>query len=234
MNQSAGVENNNKDRKAFSHLSLSSEILNGLRNAGLVEASHLQAKTIPIVKNGRDVVAQVSPGSGKTCVFTIAGLETVRVGNRKPQVLILSPTKEIAKLTCAFANKIGEYLPAIISQCFVNGFPLTEDMIHLLDCQIVTGTPDRIKSLIENHHLEISSIGLFVLNEADRLYAEGFTDCIQWIAQQLPVQRQTLIFYTKQIEEVMCLINTIVKDPVQIYCFDGTKIFYQVIESTVG
>uniref|UniRef100_A0A6B2L010 Helicase ATP-binding domain-containing protein n=1 Tax=Arcella intermedia TaxID=1963864 RepID=A0A6B2L010_9EUKA len=209
-------------------MGLSVEVSNGLKEAGVNEPTVVQIKAIPLGKEGKDLVVQVTPGTGKTITFSSLALDSVRLENRLPQVIILSPTRDLARVTCGFINRIGKFIPAIISQCFVPGGPLTEDIIHLVDCQIVTGTPERVNKLIVEKHLNTSEVKLFVLNELDNMMDRGFADAIESITMFLAQKVQFLIFSAKYSPEALTFVKKITKSeqPTMLLSFSGTKLYY--------
>ncbi|EFA76013.1 putative RNA helicase [Heterostelium album PN500] len=204
----------------FSEMMLSQETLDGLKQCGFIKPSPIQVQAIPLALTGRDIIAQAKSGTGKTVVFSVVALETVLKLRttpipkdrqelldmddesyaaaisgvpRHPVVMILSPTREIAVQSCDVVNQLARSMKYIKAASFIGGLREVDDRHRLSGCQIVVGTPGRIRSLIESLTLRTDDIKLLILDEADKLLDMGFSKDINWLHRALPVsQRQTL------------------------------------------
>jgi len=178
---------------SFDSLLLSKHTTDGLKVVGFRKPSPVQAKSIPLGKCGLDLIVQAKSGTGKTCVFAVVALEMVLTTSHDPQVIVLAPTREIAAQIYEFFCAIGSCTQNLHCNVFIGGTAVGEDKKKLLKCQIVIGTPGRVKSLIDAELLQTDAIRLFILDEADKLLEPGsFQEQINWIYSTLPKNKQVL------------------------------------------
>ncbi|KAL3314810.1 hypothetical protein Ciccas_006565 [Cichlidogyrus casuarinus] len=210
----------------FEDLHLKSEVLSGLKGAGFLRPSPIQARSIPPGLLGLDLIVQAKSGTGKTIVFCTIALEALDLKNPDLQVLILAPTREVAYQCQLVLRTIGSCFPKLALGLFVGGVALKDDLKRLKKCQIAIGTPGRVKYLIESKHMQTMSIKLFILDEADILFGgdsmtildddknipddqitkskNTFPATINWIWWQLPERKQVLALsatYSNQLVE---------------------------------
>uniref|UniRef100_T1JLZ3 RNA helicase n=1 Tax=Strigamia maritima TaxID=126957 RepID=T1JLZ3_STRMM len=197
----------------FEGLFLSKTILQGLNRAGFVRPSPIQLKAIPIGRCGLDLIIQAKSGTGKTCVFTVVALESVIPENNRVQSLILAPTREIAFQNAHVVQSIGSSIQKLRSYAFTGGIPLAQDKLKLKCCHVATGTPGRIKQLIEEGTMVTDNIRLFVLDEADKLLEEGFQDTINWIYAHLPENKQIMAASATYTEELAQFLMRYMRNP---------------------
>ena len=179
----------------FDDLKLSPQILTGLRNIGYETPSPIQAQIIPYVLAGRDVVGQAQTGTGKTAAFALPLLSRINLKKRNPQVLVLTPTRELAiQVSEAFqsyaANLKGFHvLPVYGGQDYnVQLRPLKRG-VH-----VVVGTPGRVMDHMRRGTLNLSNLSCLVLDEADEMLRMGFIDDVEWVLTQTPPERQIALF----------------------------------------
>lgn len=197
----------------FRSLLLSEPVLQGLAQAGFVRPSPIQLKAIPIGRYGLDLIVQAKSGTGKTCVFAVIALENVILECQNVQVLILAPTREIAVQISQVILSVGACMAKLKCSAFIGGTPFSKDKFKLRQCHIAVGTPGRIKQLIEEGFLRTESIRLFVLDEADKLIAEGFQETINWIYSCLPESKQMLALSATYPESLAQLLTQYMKSP---------------------
>jgi ATP-dependent RNA helicase len=153
----------------FDALRLREDLLRGVYAYGFERPSAVQQRAIlPIVK-GRDVIVQAQSGTGKTCVFSLGALQSVNPKERDPQVLILSPTRELAEQSQKVCLALGDYLNVQV-HCCVGGKRVSDD-IHTFEAgvHIVSGTPGRVFHMIQERHFTTRGIRMLVLDEADEM-----------------------------------------------------------------
>jgi len=199
----------------FSELHLSPALLKGLTESGFVRPTPIQLQAIPLGRFGVDLVAQAKAGTGKTCVFTVVALESLKP-QQCPQVLILSPTREIALQTCHVVTEIGKYVPNVQCHCFIGGTSVQEDLSKVSTCTIATGTPGRLQQLIEEGHLPVDNIHMLVLDEADQLFGSSLLEQMQAICKALPSSKQVLAFSATYPAEVINTISNYTRSPQKI------------------
>ncbi|XP_076312960.1 uncharacterized protein LOC143226196 [Tachypleus tridentatus] len=218
----------------FSGLMLSERVLSGLKEAGFVRPSPIQLHAIPLGRCGLDLIIQAKSGTGKTCVMTVVALENIELDTSATQVLILTPTREIAVQNCDAVLSIGRKFPGLKSYYFIGGMPIKEDHLKLKKCHIAVGTPGRIQQLINEELLKTDSVRLFVLDEADKLLEESFQKSINWIYSCLPSNKQILALSATYPEKLAQLLTRYMRNPM--FCrlnvdkptLLGLKQFYKV------
>lgn len=173
--------------QSFDQLGLSEQLLRGksarvsdsfigLYSYGFNKPSAVQQRAIlPIIKQ-RDVIVQSQSGTGKTCVFTLGALQTIDVALREPQVLILSPTRELAEQTQKVCLALGDYMQVKV-HCCIGGRNVNDDIFKLEHgTHIVSGTPGRVYDMIQRRTFSTKSIKMLILDEADEMLCQGFKD----------------------------------------------------------
>lgn len=180
--------------KTFEQLGLSAPILQAVKDMGFEEATPVQAQTIPYALAGRDLIGQAQTGTGKTAAFAIPLIEQVDLDDASVQGLILAPTRELAVQVAAELNQIGRYKK--VSTVPIYGGQDINRQIRLLKArpQIVASTPGRLLDHIRRRTIRLESVRMVVLDEADEMLNMGFMEDIEAILEQLPTERQTLLF----------------------------------------
>lgn len=199
----------------FGNLALSKKILSAIAEMGFEEPSPIQAKTIPIVLEGRDVIGQAQTGTGKTAAFGIPIMEKMPE-SRNIQALVLTPTRELAVQVSEELAKIGK--SKRIKTLPVYGGQAIDRQIRALKfgVQVVIGTPGRLLDHIRRKTIRLSDVKTIVLDEADEMLDMGFIDDIEAILQSVPTVRQTLLFSATMPEPIRALAAKYMQDPVEI------------------
>jgi len=176
----------------FEDLGLEDCILDSLNKMGFETPTDIQKQAIPMISRGEDVFGQSETGSGKTAAF---GIPIVgKVDKEKGlQVLILEPTRELAKQVAGEMMKFSLYKKVKITTVY-GGTSYNPQIKALKKAHIVVGTPGRVIDMINKGHIEPSAISTFVLDEADKMIDMGFFDDMLFIAKRMPKKRQTLLF----------------------------------------
>ncbi|KAL1129009.1 hypothetical protein AAG570_013541 [Ranatra chinensis] len=168
----------------FTSMFLPEPILKGLKDGGFKKPSPIQANAVPMGRCGFDLIVQSKSGTGKTLVFSLLALESVKLSIKKVQALVLAPTREIATQIADVITTLGT---------FIGGMPVGDNFITLKDCQIAVGAPGRIKQLIELQLLDPKMVKLFVLDEADQLMNSNMLTDINFIYSTLSRDRQVVM-----------------------------------------
>lgn len=214
---------NNGDKKkkmggGFQSFGLSFEVLKGVIKRGYKIPTPIQRKTMPLVLEGRDVVAMARTGSGKTACFLIPMLEKLKThaATSGVRALILSPTRELALQTYKFVKELGKFTK-LQSTCLLGGDSMDNQFARLhASPDIVVATPGRFLHIIVEMELKLSSVQYVVFDEADRLFEMGFGEQLSEIINRLPDARQTLLFSATLPKVLVQFARAGLSDPVLI------------------
>ena len=205
----------------FDKLGLEPALLRAVSEKGYTSPSAIQEKAIPAVLSGADLMAAAQTGTGKTAGFTLPLLQQLSQSTRAaksphPRVLILTPTRELAAQVFDSVTQYGKYLRLSSAVVFggVNINPQIKTLRKGVD--ILVATPGRLLDLHQQGFLRLDDIGVFVLDEADRMLDMGFIRDIRRILTLLPKQRQNLLFSATFSREIRDLARTILHNPVEI------------------
>ena len=176
-----------------------------MKALGWSELTPIQSRVIPLLRAGRDVIAQAQTGTGKTGAFALPLLERVSGPARRPFVLVIVPTRELCLQVATDFERLGRFRRVRIAALYGgNGYGAQErDLRH--GVHIVVGTPGRLLDLVERRTLDLGGVNVLVLDEADRLLDMGFIPDIRRITALLPKERQTALFsatVTPQVDTV--------------------------------
>jgi len=180
---------------AFNQLALSKPVLKVLDDVGYEIPSPIQAQTIPLMLDGKDVVGQAQTGTGKTAAFALPILTNLDLKQKSPQVLVLAPTRELAIQVAEAFQKYATHikgfhvLPIYGGQDYRTQIRALERGIH-----VAVGTPGRVMDHIRRGNLKLANISTLVLDEADEMLRMGFIDDVEWILEQTPSERQIALF----------------------------------------
>jgi ATP-dependent RNA helicase DeaD len=207
------VEDN---RVTFASLGLSEALLESIASVGYVVPSPIQERTIPVMLQGHDVIAQAETGSGKTAAFGLPIIESVQSRRGGVQALVLCPTRELAiQVSEALASygrhKRIETLPIYGGQAYDRQLRGLQRGV-----EIVVGTPGRVMDHMRRGTLKLDNLKFFVLDEADEMLDMGFVDDIEWILQQVPQERQSALFSATMPQRIAELARKYMQDPQRI------------------
>jgi ATP-dependent RNA helicase RhlE len=205
---------------SFTTLGLSDPILKAVADQGYDTPSPIQAKAIPVVLEGRDVMAAAQTGTGKTAGFTLPLLEILSKGQpaRANQVrsLVLTPTRELAAQVAESVETYGKHLK-LRSAVVFGGVKINPQMMKLRGgVDILIATPGRLLDLYQQNAMSFNKLEVLILDEADRMLDMGFINDIRKILKALPENRQNLMFSATFSDEIRDLAKTIVNKPVEI------------------
>ncbi|XP_054734095.1 ATP-dependent RNA helicase DDX54 [Anastrepha obliqua] len=185
-----------KKSGGFQSMGISYEVLKGITKRGYKIPTPIQRKTIPLILEGRDVVAMAKTGSGKTACFLIPMFEKLK--NREPtkgaRALILSPTRELAVQTYKFIKDLGRFMD-LKTILVLGGDSMDSQFSAIHTCpDIIVATPGRFLHLCVEMDLKLNSVEYVVFDEADRLFEMGFGEQLNETLHRLPTTRQTVLF----------------------------------------
>lgn len=179
----------------FDELGLMPQILRGIEEMGFEETTPIQAKAIPVVMEGKDVIGQAQTGTGKTAAFGIPMLQNVDPSLKKTQVLILSPTRELAIQVAEELRNLGRYMHGIKILPVYGGQDISKQIRSLKGgIQIIVGTPGRVMDHLRRKTIRCDEVHMIVLDEADEMLNMGFREDIETILEYIPEERQTVLF----------------------------------------
>ena len=192
--------------KSFDSLSLSPALLEVVRELGYEQLTPVQAQSIPLLLEGKDLVAQAQTGSGKTAAFSLPMLEKLNFRGRHLQGLVLCPTRELCTQVAREIRKLGRRHPGL-QVLTLSGGQLIGPQLSALEkgVHVAVGTPGRVLDHLIRGSLDLSKVAMVVLDEADRMLDMGFEEEMQKILKALPETRQTAFFsatYPRSIESM--------------------------------
>ncbi len=194
----------------FSELNLKPEILEALQKLKYDSPTEVQEKAIPLLLQGKDLVVRSKTGSGKTFAFLLPILQNLTPEN-KLQVLILSPTRELAQQTDKEAHKLMDDIKTVL---LYGGVSITPQMEKLdRGAQIAVATPGRVLDHLARRSVDFSSIKFVVLDEADRMLDMGFIDDVEKILRATPKDRQTMLFSATMPDQVVNISQRYMREP---------------------
>ncbi|MGB1581556.1 MAG: DEAD/DEAH box helicase [Nevskiales bacterium] len=203
----------------FSELGLSEPLLHALNKQGYTQATPIQARAIPEVLQGRDVLAAAQTGTGKTAAFTLPILQNLAAepyDGPNPRALILTPTRELAAQVEESIRVYGAGLPLRSTTIFGGVSAVPQIKILRKGVDILVATPGRLLDHLQQGNLSLNDLETFVLDEADRMLDMGFIHDIRRILKLLPPSRQNLLFSATYSREIEQLAHKLLNDPLQI------------------
>ena len=179
----------------FESLALSSAQIANVQALGYERMTEIQAKALPLVLAGKDVLGRAKTGSGKTAAFGLGLLEAIKPKNFKVQALVLCPTRELAEQVGKEIRRLAQGIPNLKLVTLCGGKPIGPQKQSLQHgAHIVVGTPGRVLDHLRRSTLDLGELAVLVLDEADRMLDMGFSDDMEAIVAQAPQRRQTLMF----------------------------------------
>ena len=201
----------------FGRFGLKAELLSALDTLGFHTPSPIQKAAIPELLLGRDLVGQARTGTGKTAAFGLPLLERLDPQERRPQALVLTPTRELALQVAEAITSYASQLPGVKVLAIYGGADFREQLLHLRrGVQVVVGTPGRVMDHIRQGTLDLSALRTLVLDEADEMLRMGFIESVEWVLDQLPTQRQVVLLSATMPSEIRRLSNRYLKAPAEI------------------
>ncbi|TAJ93245.1 MAG: DEAD/DEAH box helicase [Gammaproteobacteria bacterium] len=201
----------------FRDLAIIPPVLLALKDVGYEAPSPIQALTIPHILAGRDIVGQAQTGTGKTAAFALPLLSTLDLDRRAPQVLVLTPTRELAiQVAEAFQRYAGRLpgfhvLPIYGGQDYRGQLRQLKQGVH-----VVVGTPGRVMDHMRRGTLKLDDLRALVLDEADEMLRMGFIEDVEWILEQSPPERQVALFSATLPREIRRIAAKHLKNPEEI------------------
>lgn len=221
--------------ESFDDLNLSENLLRGIYAYNWETPSKVQQKGIKPVVDGNDSIIQAQSGTGKTGTFSIAALQMVKPEIRSCQCIILSPTREIADQTFKVITNLGHYMTNVNVCGVIGGKRLRNDVVNR--SQIIIGTPGRVADMIRRNVLNMKTLRMFILDEADQMLDIGFKDQIMDIYEYTPKATQFAIYSATMKPDILKLSDKLMSNPVKLLIkneeltLEGIRQFYIEVES---
>lgn len=222
----------------FSSLNLSPALQENLTSLGYLQMTPIQAKSLPLVLEGKDLIAKAKTGSGKTAAFALGLLSRLNVNRVDVQALVLCPTRELADQVAQEIRRLARALPNVKLVTLCGGTPTAPQSATLsFGAHIAVGTPGRILKHLEQGTLELSSLETLVLDEADRMLDMGFGEDINRVISYAPERRQTLLFSATYPEGIAQMSRGVQRNPVEVSVeslHEGSAIEQKLYEVPAG
>ncbi|MEH8117021.1 ATP-dependent RNA helicase DbpA [Aeromonas allosaccharophila] len=222
----------------FSSLNLSPALQENLTSLGYLQMTPIQAQSLPLVLEGKDLIAKAKTGSGKTAAFALGLLSRLNVNRVDVQALVLCPTRELADQVAQEIRRLARALPNVKLVTLCGGTPTAPQSATLsFGAHIAVGTPGRILKHLEQGTLELSSLETLVLDEADRMLDMGFGEDINRVISYAPERRQTLLFSATYPEGIAQMSRGVQRNPVEVSVeslHEGSAIEQKLYEVPAG
>ena len=197
----------------FEDLGIDSRILRAVTEMGFEEATPIQARAIPEVMTGQDIIGQAQTGTGKTASFGIPMLQMMDPKDRHVQAIVLCPTRELAIQSAEEIRKLAKFMHGIKVLPIYGGQDIVKQIRSLKGgVQVLIGTPGRVMDHMRRHTIKLDNLKMVVLDEADEMLNMGFREDIETILSQTPEERQTLLFSATMPQQIMEIARTYQKD----------------------
>ena len=197
---------------SFGELQLGRRVAQAVTDMGFEEPTPIQAQAIPLLMDGKDVIGQAQTGTGKTAAFGIPIVEKINTRGGV-QALVVTPTRELAVQVAEEISRIGRYR-RVRTLPIYGGQPIDRQIRALRQgVHVVIGTPGRLLDHLNRKTLNLSSVAMVVLDEADEMLDMGFIDDMEAILKAIPQERQTLLFSATMPREVLTLAQRYLKEP---------------------
>lgn len=220
----------------FDSMGLKDTLLRGIYAYGFEKPSAIQQRAIIPILKGRDVIAQSQSGTGKTTIFCVGVLQSIRSEIKDTQALVLSPTRELAVQSRNVMLAFGDYMNVTCHAC-IGGKSIGEDIRALqAGVQVVSGTPGRVYDMIQRRTLNTKKLKMLVIDEADEMLSKGFKEQLYDIYRFLPPQTQVVLVSATMPHDVLEMTTKFMHEPVRILVkrdeltLEGIKQFFVAVE----
>lgn len=199
--------------ESFSELNLPEAVLKTLVELGYETPSPIQAASIPVIQEGRDLLGQAQTGTGKTAAFALPLLSKIDPKKKHPQLLVLAPTRELAIQVAEAFQTYSRYLSCSVLPIY--GGQSYDNQLRQLKrgTQIIVGTPGRVMDHIRRKTLKLDQLEALVLDEADEMLRMGFIDDVEWILEHTPQHRQIALFSATMPKEIKKVADKYLVNP---------------------
>lgn len=209
---------NNNDIDTWEDLDAKMSLLRGIYNYGFEKPSPIQKKAIKPLFEKKDIIAQAQSGTGKTACFAIGALQLVDADKSTPQVIILSPTRELSIQSKNVVDALGNQFSKLRTQLLIGGTSTEDDIKQLVNTppQIIIGCPGRVHDMLKRGKLNKKDLTLLIMDEADEMLSSGFKEQVYNIFQFMPNNIQVALFSATMPPELNSLTEKFMRNPVKI------------------
>lgn len=199
---------------SFADLPLSPAVIQAVADVGYETPSPIQAQSIPHLLDGRDLLGLAQTGTGKTAAFALPLLSKVDVNKRHPQVLVLTPTRELAIQVAEAFQKYAKHMKGFHVLPVYGGQDMRSQLRSLeRGAHVIVGTPGRVMDHLRRGSMKLDTLKTVVLDEADEMLRMGFVDDIEWIMDHTPTERQVALFSATMPYQIRKIADTHLKNP---------------------
>lgn len=221
----------------FASFGLRPTLIQALQELEHHQPTPVQESVIPHLLQGRDVIAQARTGTGKTAAFALPALHNLDPGNKEVQVLVLSPTRELAMQVGKAMEGYGKHDQVSVLTIYGGASYGLQKGTLRKGASVVVGTPGRLLDLMRQGNLKLESVKLLILDEADEMLSMGFTEEVEEIVSALPAQRQTALFSATLPREIQALAEKATRKPVKVNLSEeisttSVSLAYYVVKET--
>ncbi len=201
----------------FDTLVLNESLLRAVAESGYTTPTEIQIESIPHLLAGRDILGKAQTGTGKTAAFALPLLSRLDVAKKLPQILVLTPTRELAMQVAEAFKTYSKYLSGVDVLAIYGGTAYTHQLRQLKKgAQVIVGTPGRVMDHIRKGTLQLNALQCLVLDEADEMLRMGFIDDVEWIMDKIPESRQIALFSATMPTVIRRMVNKYLNDPAEI------------------
>lgn len=202
----------------FKEMGLSTEILSAITDLGFETPTPIQEKVIPVlIEEKRDIIGLAQTGTGKTAAFGLPAIESIHLEQNYPQLLIMSPTRELCMQIARDLVSYSKYIKGLRIVAVYGGAPIDKQIGALKrGAHIVVATPGRIHDLVRRRRIDLSKVNTLVLDEADEMLKMGFKEDVDAILAQTPTSKTTLLFSATMSPEIATIAKTYMQNPIEI------------------
>lgn len=201
----------------FKDLALDKSLLKILDEVGYESPSPIQAQTIPLLLEGKDIIGQAQTGTGKTAAFALPLINNLDLKQKDPQLLVLAPTRELAIQVAEAFQKYATYVKGFHVLPVYGGADYSGQIRALnRGVHVVVGTPGRVMDHIRKGTLKLGGLRALVLDEADEMLRMGFIDDVEWILEQTPQDRQIALFSATMPQQIRRIATKYLNEPEQV------------------
>lgn len=206
-----------KQPMRFEDAQINKNILRAVREMGFETMTPIQEQAIPVLLEGKDIIGQAQTGTGKTAAFAIPMIERIDVDIRRPQGIILCPTRELAMQAAEEIRKLTRYMHGIKTLPVYGGQDIGRQIRALSQgVQIIVGTPGRVMDHLRRHTIKTSEIKMIVLDEADEMLNMGFREDIETVLKDMPAEHQMALFSATMPQAILDITGTYQKNAVYV------------------
>lgn len=210
-------KSNKKVSVTFNDLNLADPLMKALNEVGYEVPTSIQAETIPPILAGKDIIGQAQTGTGKTAAFALPLLSNIDIKNASPQVMVLTPTRELAIQVAEAFQKYSHHLKGLHILPIYGGQSYDIQLRKLRrGVHVVVGTPGRTMDHMRRKSLKLDNLQCLVLDEADEMLRMGFIDDVEWVLEEIPVKHQIALFSATMPQQIRRIATRFMDNPIEI------------------